>query len=108
MKRVAMDSLRNVALTLNQHISNATATILGRAQVVESAIKKGQIPDVEKTLVKSMQVISNGVETIGEVMKDLTNLAYFEPSDYEGRTHEINIEQKIRQQLERIEVNDSA
>ena len=108
MKRVAMDSLRNVALTLNQHISNATATILGRAQIVESAIKKGQIPDVEKTLVKSMRVISNGVETIGEVMKDLTNLAYFEPSDYEGRTHEINIEQKIRQQLERIEVNDLA
>lgn len=106
MKRVAMDSLRNVALTLNQHINNATATILGRAQLVEMAIKKGEIPDNQDKLATSMRVISNGVETIGSVMKDLTNMAYLEASEYPDQSGGVDIEKRIRQQLERIEIGE--
>jgi signal transduction histidine kinase len=106
MKRVAMDSLRNVAMTLNQHINNATATILGRAQLVELAIKRGQITDSENKLSQSMRVISNGVETIGAVMKDLTNLAYLEASQYSDPSPGVDIEARIRRQLEQIEVGE--
>jgi putative nucleotidyltransferase with HDIG domain len=104
MNRVALDSLRNIAVTLNRHINNATAAILGRAQMVETAIEKGRFHDDGESLARSMKLVSSGIETMGSVLKDLTNLAYFESSGFPERSGDVDIESKIREQLEKIEV----
>ena len=103
-----MNSFRDVVLTLNQHINNATATILGRAQLVESAIQKGDVPDPDSRLATSVQVISNGVETIGAILKDLTNLACFDGSTYTEKTGNLDLESKIRERLQTIEIAETA
>ena len=107
MKSVAMNSLRDVAVTLNQHINNATAAILDRAHVVTSAIESSQLPDPEAKLASSMQVISDGVEAIGSVLKDLTNLAYFDGSSYSEKTGNLDLEARIKERLGNIEMADS-
>ena len=107
MKSVAMNSLRDVAVTLNQHINNATAAILDRAHVVTSAIESSQLPDPEAKLASSMQAISEGVEAIGSVLKDLTNLAYFDGSSYSEKTGNLDLEARIKERLGNIEMADS-
>ncbi|MDD5425985.1 MAG: HDOD domain-containing protein, partial [candidate division Zixibacteria bacterium] len=47
MKEAALETLRTITATFNHYINNATATILGRAQLVELAVKNGVIPDHE-------------------------------------------------------------
>lgn len=103
IKKAALDSLRTIAVTFNHYINNATAIILGRAQLVEAGIANQQIKDPDGQLNMAMQVIINSVDTIGMVMEELKELASFETTVYHDKTRILDIEQKIRSRLQAVE-----
>jgi hypothetical protein len=70
---------------------------------VEVAISNGQVKDPEGTVDMSMQVIVNGVSTIKAVMEELKNLTSFDTIVYHDDTYVIDIERKIKKQLEAID-----
>ncbi len=103
LHKAAIETLNTITATFNHYINNASATILGRAQLVEVAIDKGEVSDPEGTVDMSMQVIVNGVSTIKAVMEELKNLTSFDTIVYHDDTYVINIEEKIKKQLESID-----
>ena len=103
LHKAAVEALNTITATFNHYINNASATILGRAQLVEVAISKGEVKDPAGTVDMSMQVIVNGVSTIKAVMEELKNLTSFDTIVYHDDTYIIDIEQKIRKQLEAID-----
>ncbi|MFZ5981010.1 MAG: HDOD domain-containing protein, partial [Candidatus Zixiibacteriota bacterium] len=73
MKEAALEALKTITATFNHYINNATATILGRAQLVEMAIAKNEMDDRDGNLTRSMKAIIDSVNTISLVMKELKN-----------------------------------
>lgn len=102
MKKLALESVKTITATINHYLNNATATILGRAQLVEYAISNGQVRDPDGSLASAMQVISGGVNTISAVMDELQHLAEFETTVYHAETHIIDIENRLKGQLARL------
>ncbi|MBK7143067.1 MAG: hypothetical protein IPH75_13420 [bacterium] len=84
-------------------MNNATATILGRAQLIEYAINKGTIQDQTGQLRSAMGIITNGVNTISSVMEELKNLASFDTTVYHAEDVFLDIEAKLKKQLEKLE-----
>ena len=107
MKKLALESLKTITATFNHYMNNATATILGRAQLVEYAITNGQIHDPDGQLATAMQVISGGVNTISQVMEELKNLAAFETTVYHSETQIIDIENRLKKQLQNLQEKTS-
>ncbi len=105
MKEAALETLRTITATFNHYINNATATILGRAQLVELAVKNGVIPDREGQILQTMKVIIQSVNTICLVMKELKNLSSYETTVYHEENYIIDIENKIKQQLKELETS---
>lgn len=108
MKEAALETLRTITATFNHYINNATATILGRAQLVELAVKNGVIPDHEGQILQTMKVIIQSVNTICLVMKELKNLSAYETTVYHEENYIIDIENKIKQQLKELETSFKA
>jgi putative nucleotidyltransferase with HDIG domain len=103
MKKLALDSLKTITATFNHYMNNATATILGRAQLIEYGIAKGTIQDQTGQLRSAMLIITNGVNTISTVMEELKNLASFDTTVYHAETYILDIETKLKKQLEKLE-----
>ncbi|MBK7142633.1 MAG: HDOD domain-containing protein [bacterium] len=103
MKKLALESLKTITATFNHYMNNATATILGRAQLIEYAINKGTIQDQTGQLRSAMGIITNGVNTISSVMEELKNLASFDTTVYHAETYILDIEAKLKKQLEKLE-----
>lgn len=103
MDKAALDTLKTITATFHHYINNAVATILGRAQLVEVALQKGNIVDPGGSIAMSMQVIINGVATIRSVMDELTKLTTFKTTVYHDDTYIIDIENKLRKKLGAIE-----
>jgi hypothetical protein len=95
--------LKTITATFHHYVNNATATILGRAQLIEYGISKGQIQDPSGSLLTAMQVISTGVNSISEVMEELKNLASFDTTVYHSETYILNLETKIKQQMTKLD-----
>lgn len=102
LKKAALDALTTITATFNHYINNAAATILGRAQLVEVGIDKGDFTDHDNALRHSMQVIANGVTTITSVMEELKNLSHMDTVVYHDDTYVINIESKLKKKLKLI------
>lgn len=103
MKKLALESLKTITATFNHYMNNATATILGRAQLIEYGITKGTIQDQTGQLRSAMTIITNGVNTISSVMEELKNLASFDTTVYHAETYILDIEMKLKKQLESVE-----
>ncbi len=103
MKKLALESLKTITATFNHYMNNATATILGRAQLIEYGISKGTIQDQTGQLRNAMTIITNGVNTISSVMEELKNLASFDTTVYHAETYILDIEAKLKKQLENID-----
>ena len=103
MKKLALESLKTITATFNHYMNNATATILGRAQLIEYGIANGRIKDADGTLANAMHVITGGVNTICAVMEELKNLASFDTTVYHAETYILDIEHKIKQHMERLQ-----
>ncbi len=107
LQKAALEALRTITATLNHYVNNAVATILGRAQLVELSVERGEVNDSSNTVVNAMRVIANGVDTITTVMSELKKLSTFETIIYHDDTYIIDIENKIKKQLKEIEIVDS-
>ncbi len=103
MDKAALDALKTITATIHHYINNAIATILGRAQLVEVALQRGDIVDSEGSTAMSMQVIINGVNTIRSVMDELTELSTFKTTVYHDDTYIIDIENKLKEKLGAVE-----
>lgn len=103
MKEAALETLKTITATFNHYINNATATILGRAQLVEMAIKNEEMKDKNGQVARAMDVIINGVNTICLVMKELKDLTSYETTVYHEEHYIIDIEDKIKKQLKELE-----
>lgn len=108
LKKAALDTLKTITATFNHYINNAAATILGRAQLVEIGIDRGEYADPENNLRNSMQIIGNGVSTITSVMDELKNLTDMNMIVYHDDTYVINIENRMKKQLEEIDQSNKA
>jgi len=98
-----LSTISTITATFNHYINNAAATILGRAQLIEFGLNKGEIVDNKGSLEKSISVISNGVNTITAFMDELKNLAEPNTIVYHDDTYIIDLEERIKKQLQRIE-----
>lgn len=105
MKKAALDSLKTITATLSHYINNASATILGRAQLVELAVNKGAITDDKNTAAHSMDVIIKSVETISLVLEELKAMSSFDTTVYHDETSILDIEDRLREQISKIEAD---
>lgn len=103
LQKAALEALRTITATLNHYVNNAIATILGRAQLVQICLNKGQIVDSNNMTMTSMIIIENSVKTITSVMEELKKLTTFETIIYHDDTYIIDIENKIKRQFEEID-----
>ncbi len=103
LDKAALDTLKTISATFNHYINNAVGTILGRAQLVELALQKGDVIDQGGSVAKAMQVIINGVNTIQSVVEELTRLTTFKTAVYHDDTHIIDIENRLKKKLGDIE-----
>jgi HD-like signal output (HDOD) protein len=103
MKKAALESLKTITATLSHYINNASATILGRAQLVELAISKETVTDHDKIATNSMGIIVKSVETISMVLEELKKLSSFETTHYHDETDILDIEEKLKDQISAID-----
>jgi len=108
MKKAALESLRTITATLSHYINNASATILGRAQLVELAMSKGTVADPDKVAANSMSIIVKSVEFISVVLEELKKLSSFDVTHYHDETDILDIEEKLQAQLAALEVEKKA
>ncbi len=100
MKKAALESLKAIAATFSHYINNATAAILGRAQLLELGINRGDITDPKGIAALSSRTIVEGVETISTILEELKKMTTFETTLYHDDTYIIDVETKIRKQLD--------
>jgi HD-like signal output (HDOD) protein len=99
MEKVAIDNLKTIVATFGHYINNATATILGRAQLIEAGVNSGAVADSSGSIALAMQVIVNSVNTISAFMDELSDLSRFETTVYHDDTSILDIEERIRERL---------
>ena len=108
VKKAALDSLKTITATLSHYINNASATILGRAQLVELAIKKGNVSDSEHVAANSMDIIIRSVEMISLVLEELKKLSSFDTTHYHDETDILDIEDHLKEKIGAIETKKQA
>ncbi len=103
VKKAALDSLKTITATLSHYINNASATILGRAQLVELAVQKGTVDDKNDVAGTSMDIIVKSVEMISMVLEELKKLSSFDTTHYHDETDILDIEDRLKQKITVIE-----
>jgi hypothetical protein len=102
MEKAALESLKTIAATFNHYINNAAATILGRAQLVQVKLERGEIIDARGDAGQAMELIIGGVDTICSVVKELKQLTVFETTVYHDDTYILDIEKKLKERLQSL------
>lgn len=102
LEKAALETLKTITATFNHYINNATATILGRAQLMELSLQKGDVVDVDDKFANALHIIINGINTIQLVLGELKNLSTYKTMVYHDDTYIINIEKKITERLEQL------
>jgi HD-like signal output (HDOD) protein len=103
VKKAALDSLKTITATLSHYINNASATILGRAQLVELAVQKGTVDDKGDVAGTSMDIIVKSVEMISMVLEELKKLSSFDTTHYHDETDILDIEDRLKEKITIIE-----
>jgi putative nucleotidyltransferase with HDIG domain len=94
-ERASLEALKVICATFSHHINNATTTILGRAQLVNLAISRGEAEDLSAKIGQSMKVIENAVDTISGVLGELKCLTRFDTISYHGKSSIIKLKREI-------------
>lgn len=103
MEKAAVESLKTVTATFNHYVNNAAATILGRAQLVEVALADNSRHAQPEKIANAMEIIINSVSAITIVMDELKNLSKVKTTVYHDDTYIIDIENKVKKRLAKIE-----
>ena len=99
VKKAALDSLNQLSVTFSQYINNAIAAILGRAELIEAGITRGEIIDKNGSAGLSSQIIIEAVQTISNILEELNRLSMYEDSSQLDDTYLSDFEEKIKEQL---------
>lgn len=94
-KKAELESLRIILATFSHYINNATTSIMGRSQLIDFAIKRGEIKDESGKISSSMKIIQQGVENITSVLNGLKKLDSFRTIKYHERSNIIDLQDKI-------------
>jgi HD-like signal output (HDOD) protein len=94
-KKGELESLKVILATFSHYINNATTSIMGRSQLIDIAIKKGEIKDESGKIANSMKIIQQGVENITAVLNGLKKLDSFKTVRYHERSNIIDLRDKI-------------
>jgi len=94
-KKGELESLKVILATFSHYINNATTSIMGRSQLIDIAIKKGEIKDESGKISNSMKIIQQGVENITAVLNGLKKLDSFKTVRYHERSNIIDLRDKI-------------
>jgi putative nucleotidyltransferase with HDIG domain len=94
-ERASLEALKIICATFSHHINNATTTILGRAQLVNLALSRGEMEDLAGKIGQSMKVIENAVDTISGVLGELKCLTRFDTISYHGKSSIIKLKREI-------------
>ncbi len=94
-KKAELESLKVILATFSHYINNATTSIMGRSQLIDIAIKKGEIKDDSGKIANSMKIIQQGVENITAVLNGLKKLDSFKTIRYHERSNIIDLRDKI-------------
>ncbi|MFQ5499779.1 MAG: HDOD domain-containing protein [Candidatus Zixiibacteriota bacterium] len=105
MEKMALDNLRTITATFSHFINNATATIQGRAQLIQASIEKGSTDDSSGSLDSSMGIIVQSVDTICVVIDELKKLSTFDTMTYHNDAHILDIEKRVQERLEQVNSN---
>jgi len=108
MEKAAMETLKTITATFNHYINNASATILGRAQLIELKIDKGEIHDPSGDGAHAMSTIVEGVNAICSVISELQELTKFKTTVYHDDTYIIDLEDRLKKQLHKLQASSSA
>lgn len=103
IKKAALESLKTITATLSHYINNASATILGRAQLVQMAIEKGSVIDRENIAGNCMDLVIKSVRTISLTLEELKKLSSFDTVPYTDETSILDIEGRLKAQIETID-----
>lgn len=103
VEKAALEATRTIAATLNHYINNAAATILGRAQLVEVKLSRGEIIDLSGEIARSMHTIVNGVNVVCSVIEELKSLTSFSTTVYHDDTYIIDLEDRLKKKLQSLQ-----
>lgn len=103
MEKAALEALRTIVATFNHYINNASATILGRAQLIQIKLKQGDIVDLSGDIDRSMATIISGVSTVCQVLEELQDLTSFKTTVYHDDTFILDLEDRLRAKMEALE-----
>jgi len=94
--RLAVEILHTVVATFSHYFNNACASILGRAQLIEMALKKGELQDNRDILKNSLVAIQNGVNSITGTIQELKRVKSFKTTLYHDKTLILDLEESLR------------
>ena len=103
VEKAAFDAIKSVTATFNRYLNDAAGTILKRAQVVETKLKKGEIIDLTGEIARSMRAIINGVATVSSTLQELEQVTTFGPSSFCGETFARELDERLRARLSQID-----
>jgi putative nucleotidyltransferase with HDIG domain len=94
--RLAVEVLHTVVATFSHYFNNACASILGRAQLIEMAVNKGELKDHNNVLNNSLFAIQNGVTSITGTIAELKRVKTFKTTLYHDKTLILDLEDALK------------
>jgi putative nucleotidyltransferase with HDIG domain len=93
---IATDVMHTVVATFSHYFNNACATILGRSQLLEMSIDKGDLKDTDNRVLKrSIEVIQRGVESITNVLNVMKSVESFDTVQYHESAKIIDLKEQL-------------
>ena len=103
IEKTSLEALKTITATFNHYINNAASTIMGRAQLVELKIQKGEIIDETGETAMAMEIIVKGVDTICSIIHELKELNKFKTAIYHDDVHIIDLENRLKGRVEELQ-----
>jgi putative nucleotidyltransferase with HDIG domain len=103
-RHVSLESLRGTTVTFAKYLQGAVVKICKNAEEVQQGIELGSINDPKGLVSNSIQVILNGIETVRSITDELKKLSALEVGAFPDEAEIAEVEEKIRQQLESIDL----
>ena len=102
VKKAALESLNSLSATFSHYINNAITVIMGRAELIENGITKGEIVDKNGLAGLSSQIIIEAVDTITVILGELNKISMYDnPTQLDG-DYLSDFEEKIKTQLKNL------
>ncbi|HHI03702.1 MAG TPA: HDOD domain-containing protein [candidate division Zixibacteria bacterium] len=103
VKKAALESLNSLSATFSHYINNAISAILGRAELIEAGITRGEIIDKNGSAGLSSQIIIEAVDTISIILGELNKISMYDDSSQLDDSYLADFEEKIKTQLKNLE-----